>query len=135
MKVGRRESFNAAHRLYLPEWSDEKNQEVFGKCSNPNFHGHNYILETWIDGEIDPVTGFVIDMEVLKAIIKNEVLERFDHRNLNLDCEEFKNLIPTAENILMVIYKLIRPKLDAKYKLTLKMWETEKNIFEYSDPK
>jgi len=135
MKVGRRESFNAAHRLYLPEWSDEKNQEVFGKCSNPNFHGHNYILETWVDGEIDPVTGFVIDMEVLKAIIKGEVLEKFDHRNLNLDCQEFENLIPTAENILKVIYDLIRSKLDDKYKLSLKMWETEKNIFEYSDPK
>ena len=135
MKVGRRESFNAAHRLYQPEWSDEKNQEVFGKCSNPNFHGHNYVLETWVDGEIDPITGFVIDMEVLKTIIKNEVLDRFDHRNLNLDCVEFENLIPTAENILIVIYKLIRSKLDSKYKLTLKIWETEKNIFEYSDPK
>ena len=89
MKVCRRETFNAAHRLFHPEWDDEKNREVFGKCSNPNFHGHNYVLETWVDGPVDEVTGYVIDLKVLKGIIRNEVTERFDHKNLNLDCEEF----------------------------------------------
>ena len=131
MKVCRRETFNAAHRLYRPDWSDDKNKEVFGKCSNPNFHGHNYVLETWIDGEIDVETGYVIDLKVLKALVKENVSERFDHRNLNLDCEEFKNLIPTAENILLVIYNILRAKLDPKYKLKVKLWETENNIFEY----
>jgi len=131
MKVCRRETFNAAHRLYRPDWSDKKNTEVFGKCSNPNFHGHNYVLETWIEGDIDPDTGYVIDLKVLKGLVKDNVSERFDHRNLNLDCEEFKNLIPTAENILLVIYNLLRAKLDQKYKLKVKLWETENNVFEY----
>ena len=131
MKVCRRETFNAAHRLYRSDWSDEKNTEVFGKCSNPNFHGHNYVLETWIEGDIDPDTGYVIDLKVLKGLVKDNVSERFDHRNLNLDCEEFKNLIPTAENILLVIYNLLRAKLDQKYKLKVKLWETENNVFEY----
>jgi len=131
MKVCRRETFNAAHRLYRPDWSDDKNKEVFGKCSNPNFHGHNYVLETWVEGDIDAETGYVIDLKVLKALVKENVSERFDHRNLNLDCEEFKNLIPTAENILLVIYNLLRAKLDHKYKLKVKLWETENNVFEY----
>jgi 6-pyruvoyltetrahydropterin/6-carboxytetrahydropterin synthase len=131
MKVCRRETFNAAHRLYRPDWSDDKNKEVFGKCSNPNFHGHNYVLETWIEGEVDVETGYVIDLKVLKALVKENVSERFDHRNLNLDCDEFKNLIPTAENILLVIYNLLRAKLDPKYKLKVKLWETENNVFEY----
>jgi 6-pyruvoyltetrahydropterin/6-carboxytetrahydropterin synthase len=131
MKVCRRETFNAAHRLYRPDWSDDKNKEVFGKCSNPNFHGHNYVLETWVEGDIDVETGYVIDLKVLKALVKENVSERFDHRNLNLDCEEFKNLIPTAENILLVIYNLLRAKLDHKYKLKVKLWETENNVFEY----
>ena len=131
MKVCRRETFNAAHRLYRPDWSDDKNKEVFGKCSNPNFHGHNYVLETWVEGDIDVETGYVIDLKVLKALVKENVSERFDHRNLNLDCEEFKNLIPTAENILLVIYNLLTAKLDHKYKLKVKLWETENNVFEY----
>jgi len=131
MKVCRRETFNAAHRLYRPDWSDDKNKEVFGKCSNPNFHGHNYVLETWVEGDIDAETGYVIDLKVLKALVKENVSERFDHRNLNLDCEEFKNLIPTAENILLIIYNLLRAKLDHKYKLKVKLWETENNVFEY----
>ena len=131
MKVCRRETFNAAHRLYRPDWSDDKNKEVFGKCSNTNFHGHNYVLETWVEGDIDAETGYVIDLKVLKALVKENVSERFDHRNLNLDCEEFKNLIPTAENILLVIYNLLRAKLDHKYKLKVKLWETENNVFEY----
>jgi 6-pyruvoyltetrahydropterin/6-carboxytetrahydropterin synthase len=132
MKVCRRETFNSAHRLFHPEWSDEKNFEVFGKCSNPNFHGHNYVIETWIEGEIDPLTGYVIDLKLLKDLIRNEICERFDHRNLNLDCPEFMHLKPSAENIAVVSWNLLREKLDAKYKLTIKLWETENNVVEYS---
>jgi 6-pyruvoyltetrahydropterin/6-carboxytetrahydropterin synthase len=131
MKVCRRETFNAAHRLFNPEWSDEKNLEVFGKCSNPNFHGHNYVLETWVDGPVDSVTGYVIDLKKLKELIRNEIIERFDHRNLNLDCEEFKELKPSAENIAVVAYNLLRPHLDAKYNLMIRLWETENNVVEY----
>lgn len=131
MKVCRRVNFNAAHRLYRKDWSDEKNDAVFGKCNNPNFHGHNYIMEVWIEGDIDSETGYVIDLKILKDIIKEEIVERFDHRNLNLDCPEFENLIPTAENIILVSWNLLRSKLDEKFKLKLKLWETENNIFEY----
>ena len=131
MKVCRRVNFNAAHRLFRKDWSDEKNDSVFGKCNNPNFHGHNYILEVWIDGEIDPETGYVIDLKILKKIINTEIVERFDHRNLNLDCPEFENLIPTAENIILVCWKLLRSSLDDRFHLRLKLWETENNIFEY----
>ena len=131
MKVCRRVNFNAAHRLYRKDWSDEKNDAVFGKCNNPNFHGHNYIMEVWIEGDIDPETGYVIDLKILKDIIKEEIVERFDHRNLNLDCPEFENLIPTAENIILVSWNLLRSKLNEKFKLKLKLWETENNIFEY----
>ncbi|MDB3904944.1 6-carboxytetrahydropterin synthase [Crocinitomicaceae bacterium] len=132
MKVCRRVNFNAAHRLFRKDWSDEKNDSVFGKCNNPNFHGHNYILEVWIDGEINPETGYVIDLKILKKIINTEIVERFDHRNLNLDCPEFENLIPTAENIILVCYNLLRSSLDENFELRLKLWETENNIFEYS---
>jgi 6-pyruvoyltetrahydropterin/6-carboxytetrahydropterin synthase len=132
MKVCRRETFNAAHRLFNAHWSDEKNMEVFGKCSNPNFHGHNYVLETWIDGEIDEETGYVIDLKKLKDLIRDEISERFDHRNLNLDCVEFKNLKPSAENIAFVIWNILREKLDAKYGLSVRLWETENNVVEYS---
>jgi 6-pyruvoyltetrahydropterin/6-carboxytetrahydropterin synthase len=131
MKVCRRSTFNAAHRLFNPEWSDEKNMEVFGKCSNPNFHGHNYVLETWIEGPVDPETGYVIDLKKLKEILNEEISDRFDHRNLNLDCEEFKNLKPSAENIAIVCYNLLRVRIDEKYKLTVKLWETENNVVEY----
>ena len=103
MKVCRRETFNSAHRLYRKEWSDEKNLAVFGKCSYPNFHGHNYALEVWVEGEIDPETGFVIDLKSLKEIIHKHILDRFDHRNLNLDCPEFAGINPTTENIAKVI--------------------------------
>lgn len=132
MKVCRRETFNAAHRLFNAHWSDEKNMEVFGKCSNPNFHGHNYVLETWIDGEIDEETGYVIDLKKLKDLIRDEISERFDHRNLNLDCVEFENLKPSAENIAFVIWHILREKLDAKYGLSVRLWETENNVVEYS---
>jgi 6-pyruvoyltetrahydropterin/6-carboxytetrahydropterin synthase len=132
MKVCRRETFNAAHRLYDARWSDEKNFEIFGKCSNPNFHGHNYVLETWVDGPVDADTGYVIDLKMLKHLIRDEITERFDHRNLNLDCPEFKDLKPSAENIAYVIWHLLRTKLDEKYQLSVRLWETENNIVEYA---
>jgi 6-pyruvoyltetrahydropterin/6-carboxytetrahydropterin synthase len=128
MKVCRRATFNAAHRLFREDWSDERNAEVFGKCSNPNYHGHNYTLEVWLEGNIDPETGYVIDLKILKDVIREEITDRFDHRNLNLDCQEFKNLNPTAENIALVAWRLLRGRLDEKYKLSLKLWETENNI-------
>jgi 6-pyruvoyltetrahydropterin/6-carboxytetrahydropterin synthase len=132
MRVCRKANFNAAHRLFRADWSDEKNQTIFGKCNNPNFHGHNYTLEVWIDGNIDPETGYVIDLKIVKDLIKSEIEERFDHRNLNLDCPEFANLIPTAENISVVCFNLLRTKLDSKYSLTIRLWETENNIVEYN---
>ena len=132
MRVCRKANFNAAHRLFRADWTDEKNQTVFGKCNNPNFHGHNYTLEVWIDGNIDPETGYVIDLKIIKDLIKSEIEERFDHRNLNLDCPEFADLIPTAENISVVCFNLLRTKLDSKYSLTIRLWETENNIVEYS---
>jgi 6-pyruvoyltetrahydropterin/6-carboxytetrahydropterin synthase len=104
---------------------------IFGKCSNPNYHGHNYVLETWVDGPVDPETGYVIDLKILKDLLNSEVSERFDHRNLNLDCVEFKELKPSAENIAFVIWNLLREKLDDKFSLRVKLWETENNIVEY----
>lgn len=132
MRICRRETFNAAHRLFRPEWSDEKNLEIFGKCSHPNYHGHNYALEVWVEGEIDPVTGFVIDLKDLKTIIQNEIVERFDHRNLNLDCPEFKGVIPTTENIAIVIWNILRDNLNPKLKIEVQLSETEKNKVWYS---
>jgi 6-pyruvoyltetrahydropterin/6-carboxytetrahydropterin synthase len=132
MKVCRRETFNSAHRLFNPDWSDEKNFEVFGKCSNPNFHGHNYVLETWVEGDIDLETGYVIDLKYLKDLIRNEICERFDHRNLNLDCEEFHSLKPSAENIAVVIWNILRKHLDNRYQLSVRLWETENNSVSYS---
>jgi len=131
MRVCRRATFNAAHRLFRKDWSDEKNNAVFGKCNNPNFHGHNYILEVWIEGAIDTETGYVIDLKIVKDLIKNEITDRFDHKNLNLDCNEFLNLNPTAENIAVVCWNLLRTELDAKYELSIKLWETENNLVEY----
>lgn len=130
MKVCRRATFNAAHRLFREDWSDEQNKDVFGKCSNPNYHGHNYVLEVWLDGKIDPETGYVIDLKILKNFIKEEITDRFDHRNLNLDCAEFRDLNPTAENIALVCWRLLRSRLDSKYILTIKLWETENNVVE-----
>lgn len=131
IKVGRRTTFNAAHRLHNNEWSDEKNAKVFGKCNSPNYHGHNYTLETWIEGEVDPETGYIIDLSELKKIIREEVEEPFDHRNFNLDVPEFKNLNPTVENIAKVIFDKLEKRL-AKYKLTVRLYETENNFVEYS---
>ncbi|MDG1333063.1 MAG: 6-carboxytetrahydropterin synthase [Crocinitomicaceae bacterium] len=127
MKVCRRETFNSAHRLFRKEWSDEKNLEVFGKCSHPNYHGHNYVLEVWVDGDIDPETGFVIDLKILKSIILDHVIERFDHRNLNLDCPEFEGINPTTENIAKVIWEILRENLDPKFGIEVHLSETEKN--------
>jgi 6-pyruvoyltetrahydropterin/6-carboxytetrahydropterin synthase len=132
MKVSRRATFNAAHRLFRSDWTNEKNVEIFGKCSNPNYHGHNYVLEVILDGEIDQETGYVIDLKIVKDAIKSEIDERFDHRNLNLDCPEFKDLNPTAENIAVVIWNLLRTKLPLHLALTIKLWETENNSVEYA---
>lgn len=132
MKVCRRETFNAAHRLYNPTWSEEKNDEVFGLCNNPNYHGHNYVLEAWVEGEIDPDTGYVIDMKILKQYIREEVIEPFDHRNLNLDVPEFAQLNPTAEHIAIVIWNKLRKRLSSRLELTVRLYETERNIVEYN---
>jgi len=129
--VFRKEHFNAAHRLHNPDWSDEKNDAVFGKCNNPNFHGHNYELIVQVTGVTDPETGYVIDMKVLSSVIKEFVLDRFDHRNLNLDVAEFLNLNPTAENIAIVIYSILRTKIDAELALKIRLYETERNFVEY----
>ena len=129
--VIRRETFNAAHRLYRKDWSDEKNHEIFGACSNPNWHGHNYTLEVKLSGYVDEQTGFVYDLKRLKELIQNEIVERFDHRNLNMDTAEFKNLNPTAENIARTIYDLLRSKISAEYDLHIKLFETPRNIVEY----
>lgn len=133
MKVAvfRKAHFNAAHRLYNKSWTEEKNNEVFGLCNNANWHGHNYELEVKLIGEVDPETGYVIDLKVLKDIIKQEVEERFDHKNLNLDCPEFANLNPTAENICIVIYNLLRAALGEKYELQIRLYETPRNYVEY----
>lgn len=132
MKICRRETFNSAHRLFRPDWDEKKNLEVFGKCSYPNYHGHNYALEVWVEGVVNPETGFVIDLKILKEIIQAEITERFDHRNLNLDCKEFEGIIPTTENIAIVIWNLLRKKLDSKLKVEVHLSETEKNKVIYS---
>jgi 6-pyruvoyltetrahydropterin/6-carboxytetrahydropterin synthase len=130
----RKAHFNAAHRLFLPQWSDEKNAEVFGKCSNPNYHGHNYDLEVGITGPIDAVTGFVMDVAELKEIIKTEVEDPFDHKNLNLEVPEFADLIPTVENIAKVIWTKLRGRIAPQYGLTIKLFETARNFVVYTGP-
>ena len=129
--VYRKEHFNAAHRLNNPQWNAERNIEVFGKCNNPNYHGHNYELIVKVVGIPDPQTGFVIDLGVLSKLIEENVLDRFDHKNLNLDCDEFKNLNPTAENITVVIYNILREKLDDSLEMQVRLYETERNFVEY----
>jgi 6-pyruvoyltetrahydropterin/6-carboxytetrahydropterin synthase len=131
VKVSRKEHFNAAHRLFNPAWSDEMNEKVFGKCSNPNYHGHNYELIVSVTGEPHPETGYVYDMKVLSDLIKENVLRKFDHRNLNLDSEFFKELNPTAENIAVVIWRILRDKIDNKLELKVTLYETERNFVEY----
>jgi 6-pyruvoyltetrahydropterin/6-carboxytetrahydropterin synthase len=129
--VFRKGHFNAAHRLHNAAWSDEKNKEVFGLCNNPNYHGHNYDLIVKVTGDVDEETGYLIDIKVLSDLIKNEIEERFDHKNLNLDTVEFKNLNPSAENICKVIYELLRKKIDNKLELQIRLYETERNFVEY----
>ncbi|MDH5414942.1 MAG: 6-carboxytetrahydropterin synthase [Flavobacteriaceae bacterium] len=130
--VNRKAHFNAAHRLYRPEWSDQKNKEVFGKCSNPHFHGHNYDLIVSVTGEIDPVTGFVMDMKELKDLIRIEVEDKFDHKNLNKEADEFKDLNPTSENIVVVIWNKLRSKINKKNDLVVTLYETPRNFVSYS---
>ncbi|HZI01729.1 MAG TPA: 6-carboxytetrahydropterin synthase [Flavisolibacter sp.] len=129
--VYRKEHFNAAHRLYNREWDDQMNGNVFGKCSLPNYHGHNYELEIKVVGEVDKRTGFVMDMKKLSDLAEEKVLQKFDHKNLNLDTEEFRELNPTAENIAIVIYDLLRPHLDAKLDLYIRLYETPRNFVDY----
>lgn len=129
--VFRSEHFNAAHRLYNPAWDDARNNEVFGKCALPHYHGHNYELVVKVTGVPDPLTGYVIDMKVLGDLVKREVTERFDHRNLNLDTAEFRELNPTAENIAIVIYGLLRPHIDPGMDLQVRLYETPRNFVEY----
>jgi 6-pyruvoyltetrahydropterin/6-carboxytetrahydropterin synthase len=129
--VFRKEHFNAAHRLHNPDWTKEQNQAVFGKCNNEYFHGHNYELIVQVIGEINPETGYVIDMKVLSDIIKENVLDKFDHRNLNLDTPEFQNTNPTAENIAVVIWQILRTKINPHLDLKIKLYETERNFVEY----
>jgi 6-pyruvoyltetrahydropterin/6-carboxytetrahydropterin synthase len=131
IKVSRKEHFNAAHRLFNPAWSDEKNFKVFGKCSNPNYHGHNYELIVTLTGEPNPETGYVYDMKVLSDLIKEHVINQFDHKNLNLDTEFFKALNPTAENIAVVIWKILREKIDQSLDVKITLYETERNFVEY----
>lgn len=132
VKVYRRAHFNAAHRLFNSEWSDEKNAEVFGKCSNPNYHGHNYEMIVALFGEVDPVTGFVYDLGVLRELIKEEIEEPFDHKNLNIEVPEFKNLNPTAENISIIIYNKLRAHIPANLEIEVTLYETRRNFVRYS---
>lgn len=131
VSVFRKEHFNAAHRLANPAWSDEKNREVFGKCSNPRYHGHNYDLIVEVRGEIDPETGYVIDLSFLSGLIQKRVLDHFDHRNLNEELEEFRERIPTAENIAVVIWQRLKPELEEKFELYITLYETERNFVRF----
>lgn len=131
--VYRKEHFNAAHRLYNESWSDEKNNAVFGRCNNPHFHGHNYEVEVKLVGYPHPDTGYVMDMKKLSDLIKAEIIERFDHKNLNLDVAEFRNLIPTAEHIARVIYDILRPMIDPELEMQVRLYETPRNFVDYPD--
>ncbi|UXE66957.1 MAG: 6-carboxytetrahydropterin synthase [Chryseotalea sp. WA131a] len=131
ISVSRKEHFNAAHRLFNAEWTFEKNEAVFGKCNNPNYHGHNYELIVTLIGESDPETGYVYDLKVLSDLIRENILKHFDHKNLNLDTLYFKNLNPTAENIAVVIWRILRQLIDNRYELKIKLYETERNFVEY----
>lgn len=131
VSIIRKAHFNAAHRLHNDHWSDEKNIEVFGLCNSPNFHGHNYDLEVKLSGEVNEETGYLFDLKDLSDLIKVEIEDRFDHKNLNLDTEEFKTINPTTENLVFVIYNILKSKLDPKFTLKLKLWETARNGVEY----
>ena len=131
VSVIRKEHFNAAHRLHNPNWSDEKNTSFYGKCNNPNYHGHNYNLEVTITGELNLESGYLIDIKDLSDIIKEEILTPFDHKNLNLDVEDFKNVIPTAENMSIVMYNKLRNRIDNNLEIKIKLYETERNAVIY----
>jgi 6-pyruvoyltetrahydropterin/6-carboxytetrahydropterin synthase len=130
--VCRKTHFNAAHRLMNPEWDEKRNAEIFGVCNNPNYHGHNYDLIVKVTGDIDTATGYVMDTKVLKEITDQYVIRKFDHKNLNLDVEEFRRLNPTAENIAMTIWNILRAEIDGKYKISILLYETERNFVEFS---
>ena len=130
--VSRKAHFNAAHRLHNKNWSDEKNQKIFGKCNYQNYHGHNYELIVSVTGKINPETGYVIDMGELKKLIKNEIEERLDHKNLNIDVPHFSNTIPSAENICIYIYDILRDNIDSQFKLSVRLYETPRNFVDYS---
>jgi len=130
--VSRKAHFNAAHRLYNNDWTDARNAKIFGKCANPNFHGHNYELIISVKGEIHPETGFVMDMKILKQLIREEIEEQFDHKNLNEEVTEFKTLNPTAENISVVIWQKLRSKISEELELTVTLYETPRNFVTYS---
>ena len=130
--VYRKSHFNAAHRLYRPDWDDQKNNDVFGKCNNPNFHGHNYALEVGITGEVDPETGYLIDIKKLKTIMKEEVEDYLDHKDLNLDVPEFKVTNPTMENIAILIWNKLRDKLEDDFKISVTLYETPRNYAVYN---
>jgi 6-pyruvoyltetrahydropterin/6-carboxytetrahydropterin synthase len=129
--IFRKEHFNSAHRLHNASLSDEENARIFGKCNSPNYHGHNYELVVKVTGETDPVTGYVMDMKWLSDVVKKHVIEKFDHRNMNLDVPEFKDLNPTAENIAVVIHDILKKHIDSKYELKVTLYETERNFVEY----
>jgi len=132
VKVSRKAHFNAAHRLYHPDWTEERNNVVFGKCNNPNYHGHNYELIVSVYGEIDQETGFVMDMKVLKGLIRDKIENALDHKNLNVEVPEFKSLNPTAENIAVVIWNKLRPHIDSDKELEVVLYETPRNFVTYS---
>ena len=134
VSVYRKSHFNAAHRLHNPDWDADKNREVFGVCNNPNYHGHNYDVIIKVTGEIDPQTGYVVDMKILQNLVDTQIIARFDHKNLTLDTLEFKELNPTAENIAVVIWNILRPFIDTNKKLNIRLYETERNFVEYEGP-
>jgi 6-pyruvoyltetrahydropterin/6-carboxytetrahydropterin synthase len=130
--VCRKSHFNAAHRIFNPNWDDRKNEEVFGLCSLPHYHGHNYDLVVKLTGEVNPETGYVFDMKTLKEIVDENIVLRFDHKNLNLDVEEFASMIPSAENIAVTIWNILRGKIQLDYAITVILYETERNFVEYT---
>ena len=131
VSVFRKEQFNAAHRLFNEGWDNDRNEKIFGKCALPNYHGHNYEMEVKVTGQVDPETGYVVDLKRLSDLIDEHVLQRFDHKNLNLDTKEFKHLNPTAENIVIVIYNLLRPHIEPDHDLQIRLYETPRNFVEY----
>ena len=132
LTIYRKSHFNAAHRLYRKDWSDEKNDEVFGKCNNPHYHGHNYQLIVGLTGDVDKETGYLIDIKELKKIIVEEVEDNLDHKNLNIEVPEFKDLNPTMENIAIVIWNKLRRRIDKKYEISVKLYETPRNFVTYT---